>query len=135
MLRTPRRGFTAVVLVLAFLGTGCMHLVVPSGDAPLRYRDLVFNEVTTTTGIQYGQAPNQQGQTVNLLLDTPAGLRNAELADLKQRLGDGAVDAIEPTHALAGSFTLACQRGCLKATIVLSPERQPGIQKLGFSIL
>ena len=69
MLRTSRRGFTAVVLVLAFLATGCMHLVVPSGDAPLRYRDLVFNEVTTTTAIQYGQAPNQQGQNVNLLLD------------------------------------------------------------------
>lgn len=70
----------------------------------------------------------------NLLLDTPADLRNAELASLKKRLGEGAVETIEPEHALAGSFTLACARGRLKVTVVLSPERQPRIQKLVFSV-
>ena len=70
----------------------------------------------------------------NLLLDTPAGLRNAELAGLKKSLGEGTVATIEPTHALAGCFALACTRGRLKVTVVLSPERQPGIQKLVFDI-
>jgi len=68
----------------------------------------------------------------NLLLDTPPRLRNAQLADLKKKLGAGAVDTIEPTHDLAGSFALACARGRLKATVILSPDRQPGIQKLVF---
>ncbi len=68
---------------------------------------------------------------VNLLLDTPAGLRNAELADLRKRLGHvTTVAALEPEHALAGKLVLACERGRLKVELVLSPEAQPGIQKL-----
>ncbi|MBI2741886.1 MAG: beta-lactamase family protein [Rhodospirillales bacterium] len=70
----------------------------------------------------------------NLLLDTPPSLRNAELADLKKRLGEGTVETIEPEHALAGHFTLACARGRLKVSVVLSPERQPGLQKLVFEV-
>jgi CubicO group peptidase (beta-lactamase class C family) len=71
---------------------------------------------------------------LNLLLDTPPHLRNAELADLKRKLGDGAVETIEPTHALGGHFTLACARGRLKVTVLLSPDRQTGIQKLVFAV-
>jgi serine-type D-Ala-D-Ala carboxypeptidase/endopeptidase len=66
----------------------------------------------------------------NLLLDMPAPRRNAELARLKQRLGAGRLDAIEPTHALAGRFTMACEKGRLRGSIILSPEAEPGIQKL-----
>ena len=66
----------------------------------------------------------------NLLLDTPAPLRNAELVRLKQQLGEGRLGSIEPTHALAGRFVMACNRGWLRGTIILSPEAEPGIQKL-----
>ena len=69
----------------------------------------------------------------NLLLDLPAHLRNAELTTLKQRLGEGRLASIEPTHALAGKFTLACERGRVNGTIILSPESEPGIQKLVFT--
>ena len=41
----------------------------PPGDAPLRYRDLVFNSVSKTADIQYGTAPNLQGTPVALKLD------------------------------------------------------------------
>lgn len=72
---------------------------------------------------------------VNLLLDTPPGLRNAKLADLKMRLGKGVtVEAIEPEHALACDFVLACERGRMKVELVLSPEARPGIQKLVLTI-
>ena len=68
---------------------------------------------------------------VNLLLDTPIRYRNAELADLKAKLGEGkVVEAIEPEHALAGRFVLACAKGRLKVHVILSPEAEPGIQKL-----
>ena len=70
----------------------------------------------------------------NLLLDTPPALRDAELAELKRKLGEGTIEAIEPTHALAGSFTLACARGRLKVRVILSPGRQPGMQKLVFDV-
>ncbi len=66
----------------------------------------------------------------NLLLDTPARYRNVELAALKERLGEGRLDSIEPVHALAGRFILACARGRLRGSIILSPDAQPGIQKL-----
>jgi D-alanyl-D-alanine-carboxypeptidase/D-alanyl-D-alanine-endopeptidase len=69
----------------------------------------------------------------NLLLDTPAPLRNAELARLKHQLGEGTLESIEPTHALAGRFAMACERGRLRGTIILSPEAEPGIQKLTFA--
>lgn len=67
---------------------------------------------------------------VNLLLDTPVRFRNAELADLKRRLGDGRLEGIEPIHALAGHFTMTCLRGRLRGTVILSPDASPGIQKL-----
>jgi acetyl esterase/lipase len=43
--------------------------IPPPGPAPLRYRDLVFSNVTTTTNVVYGSAVNNSGQTVTLLLD------------------------------------------------------------------
>lgn len=67
---------------------------------------------------------------VNFLLDTPAALRDAELAALKQRLGEGQLEKIKPIHALAGRFTVTCARGRLKGTVTLSPEADGGIQKL-----
>lgn len=70
----------------------------------------------------------------NFLLDTPPRLRDAELARLKQRLGEAKVDTIEPTHALAGKFTLVCERGRLSGTVILSPDAEPGIQKLTFGL-
>ena len=70
---------------------------------------------------------------VNFLLDTPAPLRDAELASLKQRLGEGSLERIEPIHALAGRFVLACGNGRLNGTVTLSPEADSGIQKLVLS--
>ena len=67
---------------------------------------------------------------VNFLLDTPARLRNAELARLKAKLGEGRLDRVEPVHALAGRFTLACDKGRLEGSVILSPDAVPRIQKL-----
>ncbi len=49
--------------------------LVPPGDAPLRYRDLVFAAATVTSNITFGSAVNASGQTVTLRLDayTPTG--------------------------------------------------------------
>jgi acetyl esterase/lipase len=43
--------------------------IPPPGAAPLRYRDLVFADVTVTSDIVYGSAVNGSGQTVTLELD------------------------------------------------------------------
>ena len=43
--------------------------IPPPGPAPLRYRDLVFPNVSTTTNVTYGSAVNNSMQTVTLQLD------------------------------------------------------------------
>jgi para-nitrobenzyl esterase len=64
----------APILVLAALLAGCT-VPKPAGDAPLRYRDIVFSGVTKSADIQYGTAPDLQGNPVALKFDLyqPAG--------------------------------------------------------------
>jgi acetyl esterase/lipase len=65
----PRIGL-ALATVLLLVATGCNFRTRPiPGDAPLRYRDLVFSNVTTTSNLTYGSAVNQSGATVTLRLD------------------------------------------------------------------
>jgi acetyl esterase/lipase len=60
----------AVALVaFAFVATGCLQFRVPSGRAPLRYRDAVFTGVTKTPNVTYGSAVDAGGDTVTLKLD------------------------------------------------------------------
>jgi predicted esterase len=46
-----------------------LPFITPPGDAPLRYRDAVFNTVDTTSNLIYGSAVNISGQTVTLTFD------------------------------------------------------------------
>ena len=64
-----RRLFVLVLTCLSLIAAGCVHLVPPPGAAPLRYRDLVFANVTTTPNVAYGSAVNAAGQTQTLVLD------------------------------------------------------------------
>jgi acetyl esterase/lipase len=59
-----------VIVVLA----GC-SLSAPPGAGPLRYRDAVFPNITQTSNVQYGSAPDLNGNPVALTLDLyqPAG--------------------------------------------------------------
>jgi dienelactone hydrolase len=64
-----RKGLAALVTLLAVaLISGCT-LPKPPGAAPLRYRDQVFSNVTVTSNLQYGTAPDAQGTPVPLKLD------------------------------------------------------------------
>ena len=52
-----------------------LPFIPPPGPAPLRYRDLVFSGVSTTTNVTYGSAVDNSGETLTLQLDIyePAG--------------------------------------------------------------
>jgi acetyl esterase/lipase len=56
------------ILVAAVLLAGCT-IPAPPGAAPLRYRDLVFSGATKTADVQYGTAPDLQGNPVALKFD------------------------------------------------------------------
>jgi acetyl esterase/lipase len=66
--RRRKASIVLVALLAAALITGCT-LPRPPGDAPLRYRDAVFSNVTVTSNLQYGTAPDAQGTPVPLRLD------------------------------------------------------------------
>ena len=73
-MRTSRRtGLLGTLIAVATLA-GCT-LPPPEGQAPLRYRDEVFRSVQATTDLTYGNAPDLQGNPVDLKLDLyqPAG--------------------------------------------------------------
>jgi acetyl esterase/lipase len=74
---TSGRGWRLVVLcaVVASVATACANVPPPAGAAPLRYRDVVFGSVSTTSNIPYGVADDQFGIPVTLYLDLyqPAG--------------------------------------------------------------
>ena len=57
----------AALLALSLLA-GCT-VPRPPGAAPLRYRDQVFSNVSVTRNIQYGSAPDSNGNPVVLRLD------------------------------------------------------------------
>jgi len=56
--------------LFALLAAGCdWPNIVPSGPAPLRYRDAIFSSVTVTSNVTYGSAVNLENQTIPLQLD------------------------------------------------------------------
>ncbi len=60
----------ALIAAVVLLVSGCgVQFVRPQGDAPLRYRDVVFESSTMMSGIRYGRADDQDGMTVDLELD------------------------------------------------------------------
>lgn len=67
------RAWMAGMAVLGALG-GCT-VPAPPGASPLRYRDAVFPSISETQNLQYGAAPDLNGNIVPLLLDLyqPAG--------------------------------------------------------------
>jgi len=68
------RGMALIALAAIAVLAGCT-VPRPEGDEPLRYRDQVFSNVTVTTNLAYGSAPDLQGNPVTLRLDLyrPAG--------------------------------------------------------------
>jgi dienelactone hydrolase len=63
-----RPGGVVALLAAALVMAGCT-IPAPAGNAPLRYRDQVFSNVTLTSNLQYGTAPDANNNPVNLLLD------------------------------------------------------------------
>jgi para-nitrobenzyl esterase len=67
-MRSSRLLIAALALVI--VGAGCdVAQIIPSGTAPLRYRDQIFGTVAKSTDITYGSAVNLSNQTVTLKLD------------------------------------------------------------------
>jgi dienelactone hydrolase len=73
-----RRFRAGCACILGTLAVAACTVPEPQGAAPLRYRDQVFSNVTVTSNLQYGSAPDLNGNPVALTLDLyqPAGDTN-----------------------------------------------------------
>lgn len=72
---------------------------------------------------------------MNVLLDSDAAHRNAELAALKRRLGAcGAPEPFSSDTAMSGATYLPCQHGRLKAYVLLAPTRPATIQSYALTV-
>jgi D-alanyl-D-alanine-carboxypeptidase/D-alanyl-D-alanine-endopeptidase len=111
-----------------------VHPTLPVRPPPVASRAVVRAVEAIVMAYNAGRIePAKPVLAVNFLPDMPARLRDRELAELKQKLGEGRIEKIDGVHALSGRFTLACEKGRLAGTVLLSPEPGAGIQRLTFA--
>jgi hypothetical protein len=68
---------------------------------------------------------------VNLFLDTSKDRRKRALDDLRARVGTCRPEGdFDVENALRGQWTLACERGRLRASVTLAPSMPPKVQYL-----
>jgi dienelactone hydrolase len=63
-----RRALALIAAAAVLITTGCT-VPRPPGDSPLRYRDQIFSNVSITSDLKYGQAPDANNNPVDLKLD------------------------------------------------------------------
>ncbi len=73
---------------------------------------------------------------VNLFLDAPAAQRQADIAHLKEEVGDCPVAGpVRPENWLRGQFNLSCARGAVGVFFTMAPTQPPAVQHLAFQKL
>jgi hypothetical protein len=75
----------------------------------------------------------RQIAAMNLFLDAPIAQRRAEIAKLKEEVGDcSAFGPVIAENWLRGQFNMTCQKGVVGAFFTLAPTRPPAVQHLSF---
>jgi hypothetical protein len=112
---------------------GCIpsFVVAPAGDAGLRYRDEVFPQISVTTDLQYGSAPDLNNSPVALELDLyqPAGDAVSKRPAVIWVHGggySGGDKALGPSAILAAKFA---RLGYVAVSIKLSAARSPALRR------
>lgn len=76
----------------------------------------------------------REALAMNVLLDRDAPRRNAQIAELKAKLGAcRAADPIQTDNAMSGLLSFPCERGVLRVRVTLAPTTPPSMQTVEFS--
>lgn len=118
--RRARRALLACVplAAAAALAAGC-SVPPPPGAAPLRYRDLIFPNLTVTSGLVYGSAPDLSGNPVTLTLDMyrPTGDRQTSRPAIVLVHGGGFVAGDSTNSAMVKMANAFAKRGYVAVSI------------------
>ena len=147
------KGLAGLVALLVLVAvTGCT-LPRPPGDSPLRYRDQVFSNVSVSRDLQYGTAPDSQGNPVALKLDlyAPTGdtqtkrpaivwvhggsfsggdKTNTVPVDVGQTFAKQGYVVVSINYRLLGSGCVGNPSGCTVAAIEAQHDAQAAIRWL-----
>jgi acetyl esterase/lipase len=117
--RARLRALPALLGLVLLLGGCDLHLLVPEGPAPLRYRDEVFTGVTRTNDVAYGSAVDQNGQTVTLRLDAyePTGDTVDERPAIVWVHGGGFSQGSKTSPELVEQANLFARKGYVNVSI------------------
>jgi dienelactone hydrolase len=113
-----RRGLKLLALVAAAAVSACT-VPRPEGAEPLRYRDTVFTGHTVTSNLQYGSAPDLQGNPVALRLDLyrPAGDTQTSRPALVWAHGGSFISGSKTNTVPVDVATTFARRGYVVASI------------------
>lgn len=113
--RRHRAAVAAAALTVALLAAGA-----PSHATPVRYRDPIFDSVTVTEDLVYGQAPDYQGQPKDLKLDLyrpPASDTVTSRPAIIWAAGGGFVSVNKRGVSIVALATEFAKRGYVTASI------------------
>jgi dienelactone hydrolase len=121
-----QRVIVVCVCILGALVLAACTVPEPPGAAPLRYRDQVFSSVAVTSNIQYGSAPDLNGNPVALMLDLyePTGDTNSSRPAVIWAHGGGFCCGDKTSPNMPELATYFAQRGYVAVSInyrLLSP--------------
>lgn len=115
------------------------NLLVRSGAYPARTAPLSDGMKTMLAAAAHIYATGDvmsepDAFAMNFFLDRDAALRNSDLAALREKTGACQPPASPAAdNALSGTFEFTCERGSIKANLILAPTSRPTLQKLEFT--
>jgi acetyl esterase/lipase len=116
--RARRAVLICVPIATAALVAAC-SVPPPPGDAPLRYRDVIFPNLTVTTGLVYGSAPDLSGNPVTLTLDMyqPTGDTQGSRPAIVLVHGGGFISGDSTNSAMVKMANAFAKRGYVAVSI------------------
>ena len=117
--RITGRVRVAALALLSLLALAGCTLPAPAGTAPLRYRDAIFSNLTITSGLTYGSAPDLSGNPVTLTLDMyqPAGETQASRPAIVLVHGGSFVGGASTDSGVVKLANAFAQRGYVAVSI------------------
>ena len=152
-------GFGSYMAWLPEYGVGMFAMATLTYSGPAEPISRAWDEMRKTGGLGKRELPPTPRQTqmrnhildlwqhwddaeaksiasVNLFLDAPMNQRQAEIAKLKEEVGEcSAAGPVLPENWLRGQFNMRCAKGTVGVFFSMSPTQPPAVQHLAFQKL